>query len=53
MNKIALYPGSFDPITKGHLNIIKRARGSMNVTEYTYSLAYSFRLVTPHSFKCS
>ena len=25
MNKIALYPGSFDPITKGHLNIIKRA----------------------------
>ena len=25
MNKIALSPGSFDPITKGHLNIIKRA----------------------------
>ena len=23
--KIALYPGSFDPITLGHLNIIKRA----------------------------
>ena len=23
--KIAIYPGSFDPITKGHLNIIKRA----------------------------
>ena len=23
--KIALYPGSFDPITNGHLNIIKRA----------------------------
>lgn len=23
--KIAVYPGSFDPITKGHLDIIKRA----------------------------
>lgn len=23
--KIAVYPGSFDPITKGHLNIIERA----------------------------
>ena len=23
--KIALYPGSFDPVTLGHLNIIKRA----------------------------
>jgi pantetheine-phosphate adenylyltransferase len=23
--KIAIYPGSFDPVTRGHLNIIKRA----------------------------
>ena len=23
--KIAVYPGSFDPITKGHIDIIKRA----------------------------
>ena len=23
--KIAIYPGSFDPITTGHLNIIERA----------------------------
>ena len=22
---IAIYPGSFDPVTKGHLNIIERA----------------------------
>jgi len=22
--KIAVYPGSFDPVTNGHLNIIKR-----------------------------
>ena len=25
--KIAIYPGSFDPITKGHLNILKNASG--------------------------
>ena len=23
--KIAIYPGTFDPITKGHLDIIKRS----------------------------
>ena len=23
--KIALYPGSFDPITLGHLDVVKRA----------------------------
>ena len=23
--KLAVYPGTFDPITLGHLNIIKRA----------------------------
>ncbi len=25
MQKIAVFPGSFDPITKGHVNIVKRA----------------------------
>lgn len=25
MNKIAVYPGTFDPITNGHIDIIKRA----------------------------
>ena len=27
MKKIALFPGSFDPITKGHESIVKRALG--------------------------
>ena len=26
--KSAIYPGSFDPVTNGHLNIIRRAAGS-------------------------
>lgn len=26
MNKIALYPGTFDPITNGHFDIIERAK---------------------------
>ena len=25
--KTAIYPGSFDPVTSGHLNIIRRAAG--------------------------
>lgn len=25
MNKLAIYPGSFDPITNGHIDIVKRA----------------------------
>ena len=25
MSKIGLYPGTFDPMTNGHLNIIERA----------------------------
>ena len=25
--KIALYPGTFDPITKGHMDVITRALG--------------------------
>lgn len=28
--KIAIYPGSFDPITLGHLNIIKRASAAFD-----------------------
>ena len=25
MNKIAIYPGTFDPMTKGHIDIVKRS----------------------------
>ena len=25
MKKTALYPGSFDPVTKGHIDIIRRS----------------------------
>lgn len=28
---IAVYPGSFDPVTRGHLEIIERARGLFDV----------------------
>jgi pantetheine-phosphate adenylyltransferase len=27
MNRIAVFPGSFDPITKGHENVVRRAAG--------------------------
>jgi len=30
MHKIALYPGTFDPITNGHFDIIERALGLFN-----------------------
>ena len=30
LNKIALYPGTFDPITNGHFDIIERALGLFN-----------------------
>jgi pantetheine-phosphate adenylyltransferase len=39
MNKIAVYPGSFDPITNGHLDIIKR--GLLMFDEIIVLIAYN------------
>ena len=30
MNSVAVYPGSFDPITNGHLDVIRRAAGAFD-----------------------
>ncbi|BAV95024.1 pantetheine-phosphate adenylyltransferase [Ichthyobacterium seriolicida] len=48
MSKIAVFPGSFDPITNGHLSIVKRALpifdqiiiaiGENNTKKYMFSL---------------
>jgi len=40
-NKIAVYPGSFDPITNGHVDIIKR--GSRIFDEIIVLVAYNPR----------
>ena len=34
--KTAIYPGSFDPVTLGHLNIIKRAAACFDPVSYTH-----------------
>ena len=31
MKRIALYPGTFDPLTNGHLDIINRARSLCDI----------------------
>lgn len=55
MNKICVYPGSFDPITLGHLDIIKRAAELFetvnicilinNKKKYTFSLEERLNMV--------
>ena len=42
--KIAIYPGSFDPITSGHLNIIRRAAQDAGIDKSIspHTLRHSF-----------
>ncbi len=38
--KIAIYPGSFDPVTNGHLDIIRRASGIFDKVIVAVSINY-------------
>ena len=40
MNKIALYPGTFDPITNGHYDIIERALGLFDEVIIAVAISY-------------
>lgn len=41
MKRIAIYPGSFDPITYGHIDLIERAVGLFD--ELVVAIAYNIR----------
>ena len=46
MNKIGIYPGTFDPITYGHIDVIKRSLKIVNklivAVSNDYSSSYLF-----------
>ena len=46
--KIALYPGTFDPLTYGHLDIIKRAMIKIYKFKYKDSLSKTKMLLQVH-----
>ena len=41
MNKIAIYPGTFDPITNGHVDLVDRALNIFDQIVVAVSTAYS------------
>lgn len=40
MNKIAIYPGTFDPITNGHVDLVERALNIFDEIVVAVSTAY-------------
>ena len=45
---IAVYPGSFDPLTNGHIDIIQRGMGSKNdpmFVAYKYNAPFSSKAI--------
>ena len=45
--RIAVYPGSFDPITNGHLDIIERASRVYDKLEYEFQMALLNKALNP------
>ena len=46
--KIAIYPGSFDPISNGHMDIIKRGCAYFDTPSYWYSRLLNGSQLTTH-----
>ena len=36
MSKVAIYPGTFDPITHGHIDVIKKALKLFDKTQFQF-----------------
>ena len=48
MERIALYPGSFDPVTNGHIDVLSQALDVADrVIATTHSVRYGGRTLTP------
>ncbi|MCD6532116.1 hypothetical protein J7K99_06715 [bacterium] len=47
MGKLAIYPGTFDPITNGHIDIVIRGLRALSDFEYEFQLALANRKIYP------
>ena len=45
MNKIGIYPGTFDPITYGHIDVIKRSLKMVDKLIVAVSNDYSYKKI--------